>query len=72
MVHVPEYAEPELRILVEDLAFGHTVVEMRRDEILILQHVPNERANFLAALDAGILRKNTVTFAGELLECVAH
>ena len=56
LIDVAEDAEPELRILVEDLALGHAVVEMGADEILVLEHVLDERADFLAALDPRIFR----------------
>jgi hypothetical protein len=72
MIDVTENAEPEFRILVEDLAFRHAVVEMSFDEVFVLQDVLHERANLLPALDTLILRQDTMTFAGKLIERIAH
>jgi hypothetical protein len=67
-----EDAEPEFRILVEDLPLGHVVVEMSGDKILVLQHVLDERADLLATVDPGIFRQDAVTLSGELLESISH
>jgi len=67
-----EDAESEFRILVEDLTLGHVVVEMSGDEILVLQHVLDERADLLATVDPGIFRQDAVTLSGELLESISH
>jgi hypothetical protein len=67
-----ENTKPEFRILVEDLPLRHSVVEMSSDEILVLQHVLDERAHLLAALHPWIRRKDTVTFTGKPFESIAH
>src|SRR5439155_3665345 len=72
VVDMAQNAEPELRVLVKDLALGHAVVEMRGDEIFVLEHLLNQRADLLAALDPRLLRQDTVTLTGELLESIAH
>jgi hypothetical protein len=45
---------------------------MSFDEVFVLQDVLHERANLLAALDTLILRQDTMTFAGKLIERIAH
>jgi hypothetical protein len=72
LIDVAENAETELRILVEDLPLGHVIVEMRGDEILVLQHILNERADLFAALDPRIFRQDAVTLTGKPLESIAH
>src|ERR1700730_14051939 len=67
-----EDAEPEFRILVEDLPFRHSVVEMSGDKILVLQHILDERAHLLAALHPRIRRKNAVTFTGKPFQSITH
>src|SRR5689334_18634712 len=67
-----ENAKPEFRILVENLPLRHAVVKVRADEILVLQHVLDERAHLVAALRAGIRRKDTMTLTGKPFECIPH
>jgi hypothetical protein len=45
---------------------------MRRDKVVILQHVLEECADLLPACRARVGLENPVTFGGELLECVGH
>src|SRR5215470_6859841 len=47
-------------------------MEMRGDEIFVLQHILHKRANLLAALDPRIFRQDPVTFIGKLLESITH
>src|SRR5271165_2715124 len=72
VIDMAENAEPEFRILVEDLALRHAVVEMRSDEILVLQQVLDERADFPAPLDPRIFRQDAMTLTGKPLESIAH
>src|SRR5262249_14184089 len=72
LIDVAKDAEIKFRVLIEDLPLGHSVVEMRADEMLVLEHVLNERADLPPALDARIFRKDAVTFGGELLESITH
>jgi hypothetical protein len=67
-----EDAEPEVRILVEDLPLGHVIMEMSGDKVLVLQHVLDERADLLTTFDPGIFRQNAVTLSGKLLESISH
>src|SRR5215472_9366052 len=68
VIDMAEDAESQFRILVEDFAVGHAIVQMRGDEIIVLQYLPDQRADFLAALDAGILREDAMTLVGKLLK----
>jgi hypothetical protein len=72
VIDMTENAEPEFRILVEDLPFGHIVTEVSCDERIVLEDVLDERTDLLAALDARILRQHAVTLSGKLFESVAH
>jgi hypothetical protein len=72
MVDVAEDAEAEFGVLVEDLSLGDAIVEMGGHKILVLEDLLDERADLLAALDPRILRQDPMTFAGELLERIAH
>src|ERR1700756_1511233 len=72
MIDMTEDAEAEFGILVQHLALGHVVAEMRRDEILVLQQLLNQGADLLAPLDTRIFLENPVAFRGKLLEAVPH
>jgi hypothetical protein len=72
VVDMGENAEPELRILIEDLPLRNVVTEMSGDESVILQNLLDERADFLAALDTGIVRQDAMTRIRKLRESVAH
>jgi hypothetical protein len=47
-------------------------MEMRADEILVLEHILHERANLLAALQPRIRRKDAVTLTGKPFESIGH
>jgi hypothetical protein len=65
-------AEPELRVLVEDLPLRNVVAEMSGDERIVLQNLLDQRADFLAALDTGIVRQDVITSVRKLRESIAH
>src|SRR6516162_8455381 len=72
VVDMCENAEPEFRILIEDLPLQNVVPEMSSDECCVLQDVLDERADFLAALDTRIVHQDAMTCIRELLKSVAH
>jgi hypothetical protein len=72
VVDVAKNAEPEFRILIEDLPLRNVVTQMSGDERVVLQDLLDERADFLAARGSGIIRQDTMTCVRELLESVAH
>jgi hypothetical protein len=72
LVDVSQDAEAELRIFVEDLAFGDLVADVRGDERLVRENVLDDRAHFLATGGAGIVRERALTGGRELLESPAH
>jgi hypothetical protein len=72
VVDMAKDAEPEFRILVEDLPLRNVVTEMSGDECIVLQHLLDERADFLAAGNSEIVRQDTMTCVRELIESVTH
>jgi hypothetical protein len=62
MVDVSEDAKSEFRVLEQYLAVWHIVAEMRRDEIVVFQHLLDQGAYFLAPFDTGVLLENPATF----------
>src|SRR6185437_16139104 len=71
-VDVRQDAEAELWVLVEHLALRHVVAEMRRDEILVPQHVLEQRANLLAPRRTRLGGQDTMTVGGEAVQRVSH
>jgi hypothetical protein len=67
MVDVAEDAEAEFRVLVQHFALGNLVAEMRLDEIIVLQHLLDQRAYLLASLDTRILLQDPAAFRRKLL-----
>ena len=72
MVDVTKNAEAEFWIFVQHLAVGHVVAEVRLYEILVLQHLLNERADLFPPFDTRVRLEDLVAFGGELLEIIAH
>jgi hypothetical protein len=72
VVDMTENAEPEFRILVENLPLGHIITKMSDDEGLVSEDVLDEGANFLSAFGPRIVRQYAVTRGGELFESVPH
>jgi hypothetical protein len=72
MVHVGEDAEAKLRVFIEDLALRHIVAEVGGDEVIVLQHVLQQRADLLPAGGSWVGLQGIVTGGGELLERVGH
>jgi len=68
VIDMAEDAESQFGILVENFAVGHAIVQMRGDEILVLQYLLDQRADLLAALDAGVRREDAMTLVGKLLK----
>ncbi len=72
VIDVTEDAETEFRILVQHLALGQIVREVGRDESGVLQHLLDQRADLLAALNPRILLEDAVAFCRELLKTISH
>src|SRR6059036_1537503 len=72
LVDVGENAEAELRVLVEDLAFGPVVLDMGSDEGVVLQHILDDLAHLFPAPGARIVREGALTGGGEPLERPTH
>ena len=72
VVDMGENAEPELRILIEDLPLRNVVPEMGGYESVIFQNLLDERADFLAALDTRIVRQDAMTRILKLRESIGH
>jgi len=64
VIDMAEDAESQFGILVEDFAVGHAILQMRGDEILVLQYLLDQRADLLVALDAGVRREDAMTLVG--------
>src|SRR5215469_1154550 len=56
VIDMAKNAEPQFRILVEDLPLGHIVAEVSGDKGIVSQDVLDDRTYFLPALDTGIVR----------------
>ena len=67
-----EDAKAEVRIFIEQMPFGRTVVEMRADEGFVFQRVLDERADFAASGGTGLSFECVVTRFRELLERLGH
>src|SRR5579875_2234491 len=72
VIDMAEDAEAEFGILVQNLALGHLVAEIGVDEIVVLQHVLDQRAHPLAPFDARILLEDPAAFRRKLLERISH
>src|SRR5918996_409288 len=71
-VVVGEDAEAERGILVEDLALGHVVAEVARDERLVPQHLLDDADHLLAPVGSRVAGEDLTTLGGELLEGPGH
>jgi hypothetical protein len=71
-VHVGQYTESDICVFIEYLAFRNAVIEVGGHELLVFQHVLQERTYFLTALGTCFSFEDTVTRRGELFESVSH
>src|SRR5262249_17879313 len=67
-VAVRKYAEAQLRILVQDLAFRRLVGDVGRDELLVLEILLQQGADLAAAGRVVLLLQNVMAGGSELLD----
>jgi hypothetical protein len=67
-----EDAEAKLGVFIEDLALRHIVAEVGGDEVVVLQHLLQERAYLLPSGRARVGCEDAMTVGSELLERVSH
>ena len=69
-VGMREDAKTQFWVLIENFALWHIVAKMRRDEVLVLQHLLQKCTHLLPACRAGIGLESTVTRGSKLFEGV--
>src|SRR5262249_43676231 len=72
VIHVRQDAEAKFRVLVENVALGHMVVQVCTDEGFILQDITQQCAHLLPATGARVGFENPMTRSGKLLKSLSH
>jgi hypothetical protein len=72
MVDVAEYAEAELRVLVQHAALGRVILEVGRRERVVPQHLAEQIADLAASYRSGVFSEQVMAGGCEPLKIVPH